>query len=71
MKIQLEERLAELKEELEKGQAIMADLKAKETNLRESMLKIQGAIQVLEEELSRDLSIPQEQEIQDVKQNGA
>ena len=53
MRTQLEQRLADLRAELEKGQTILADLKNKEANLKESMLRIQGAIQVLEEELSR------------------
>ena len=60
MKVQLEKRLAELKEEFKKGQAMLADLKAREANLQESMLRIQGAIQVLEEELSRDVPAPDE-----------
>ena len=53
MRTQLEQRLADLRSELEKGETILADLKTKEANLKESMLRIQGAIQVLEEELSR------------------
>lgn len=54
MRTQLNERLAKLKEELSKGESMMADLRAREANLKESMLRIRGAIQVLEEELAKD-----------------
>ena len=62
MRTQLEKRLAELREELEKGQTMLAELKTKEANLQESMLRILGAIQVLEEELSRDLKASENHE---------
>jgi chromosome segregation ATPase len=71
MKIQLEKRLTELREELEKGQTMLTDLKTKENNLREAMLRIQGAIQVLEEELSRDFTVPDEQGNQEIRYNGS
>lgn len=51
MKEQLEKRLTELKREYENGQKIFADLSIREANLRESLLRISGAIHVLEEEL--------------------
>ena len=51
MKEQLEKRLLELKNEYENGQKIYADLSIRQTNLRESLLRISGAIHVLEEEL--------------------
>lgn len=51
MKEKLEERLAQLKEEYVNGQRILADLKQREMNLRETLLRISGAVQVLEEEL--------------------
>ena len=50
---QLEQRLDQLKEEYESGQKMLADLEAKQANLQETLLRISGAIQVLEEELSR------------------
>jgi len=54
MKEQLEQRLQQLKEEFESGQKQLTDLEARKTRLQETMLRISGAIQVLEEELGRD-----------------
>lgn len=51
MKEQLEQRLLELKAEFESGQKMLAELEARQANLRDSLLRISGAIQVLEEEL--------------------
>jgi chromosome segregation ATPase len=53
MKQQLEQRLQSLKTEFESGQKMLADLEAKQVNLRETLLRISGAIQVLEEELNK------------------
>ncbi len=53
MKEQLEQRLKELKTEFEAGQRMLAEQEAKLANLRESLLRINGAIQVLEEELAK------------------
>lgn len=53
MKEHLEQRLKELKAEFESGQKMLAELEVKQTNLRDSLLRISGAIQVLEEELSK------------------
>lgn len=53
MKEQLEKRLAQLKVEFESGQKAMTDLDAKQANLRDTLLRISGAIQILEEELSK------------------
>lgn len=53
MKEQLEKRLAELKAEFASGQKVMADLEAKQASLRDTLLQISGAIQVLEEELGK------------------
>jgi len=52
MREQLERRLAELKAEYEKGQKMLAELEAKESNLKSTLLRISGAIQVLEEMLT-------------------
>ena len=49
---QLEQRLKELKTELEAGQKMLADLDAQRTNLRDKLLRISGAIQVLATEES-------------------
>ncbi len=54
MKEQLEQRLEALKAEYEAGQKMLADLEARQATLRETLLRIAGAIQVLEEELGRE-----------------
>ncbi|MDJ0903388.1 MAG: hypothetical protein QNJ55_31770 [Xenococcus sp. MO_188.B8] len=53
MKEQLEKRLAELKAEFESGQKVMAELEGKQANLRDTLLRISGAIQILEEEIAK------------------
>ncbi|MBE9233715.1 hypothetical protein IQ231_19085 [Cuspidothrix issatschenkoi LEGE 03284] len=60
MKEQLEIRLKELKSEFTSGQQVLTDLEAKQANVRETLLRIQGAIQVLEEELAKDNSAASE-----------
>lgn len=52
MKHQLEHRLKELRSEFESGQKTLAELETKQMNLRNNLLRISGAIQVLEEELA-------------------
>jgi prefoldin subunit 5 len=52
MKQQLIQRLQTLKSEFESGQKVLAELEAKQTNVRDTLLRISGAIQVLEELLS-------------------
>ncbi len=59
MKEQLEKRLAQLKAEFESGQKVMAELEAKQGNVRDTLLRISGAIQILEEEISK---VSQEEE---------
>jgi hypothetical protein len=54
MKEQLEKRIAELKSEFEAGQKMLADLQTKEDELKTTLLRISGAIQVLEELLEQD-----------------
>jgi len=51
MKQQLQQRLQELKAEYESGKKVLADLEAKQTTVRDTLLRIAGAIQVFEEEL--------------------
>jgi predicted nuclease with TOPRIM domain len=58
MRTQLEERLKQLKAEYEAGQKMLADLEARQASLRETMLRISGAIQVLEEELAKTEEAP-------------
>ena len=53
MKEQLQQRLQQLKTEYESGQKVLAELQTKQTNVRETLLRIAGAIQVLEEELAK------------------
>jgi predicted nuclease with TOPRIM domain len=48
---QLQQRLEELKKEFERGQARLQELGMQEAQLRETLLRISGAIQVLEETL--------------------
>ena len=52
-KEQLEKRITELKSEFEAGQKMLADYEAKQEELRSTMLRISGAIQVLEELLAQ------------------
>ena len=49
MKQQLEQRLQTLKDEFSSGQKVMAELENKQTDLHHTLLRIGGAIQVLEE----------------------
>ncbi len=61
MNAQFEERLKGLKSEFEAGQKIVAELDIKRNNLQNTMLQISGAIQVLEELLSKTAETPGEQ----------
>lgn len=54
MREQVEQRLRELRAEYERGSGILADLQAQEARCRESLLRISGAVQVLEEILNGD-----------------
>jgi prefoldin subunit 5 len=49
MKSELEARLMVLKEEYQKGQGQLVALEQETANLRNTMIRISGAIQVLEE----------------------
>lgn len=53
MKQQIENRLKSLKAEFAAGQQVLADLEAKQASIRDTLLRISGAIQVLEEELAK------------------
>lgn len=52
MKEQMQDRLAELKREFESGQQQLAALENRASELRQTLLRINGAIQVLEELLA-------------------
>lgn len=54
MKEQLQQRLRQLKQEFEAGQKMLAELEAKQNNLQQTLLRISGAIQVLEELLNEE-----------------
>ena len=49
MRDQMQKRLQELKTEYEAGQTMLAEMEAKQANLERTLLRIMGAIQVLEE----------------------
>lgn len=53
MKAQLENRLNELQAHFAKGKKELTQLNDKQTELRETLLRISGAIQVLQEELDK------------------
>jgi len=53
MREQLQARLEELKQEFEGGQQRLAEMENQAAQLRQTLLRISGAIQVLEEELSK------------------
>ncbi len=53
MRERIEKRLEQLKSEYESGQKMLAETEAKAAQLRETLLRISGAIQVLEEELQQ------------------
>ena len=52
MREQLQRRLEELKKEFRAGRTRMADLEEQQLTLQQTLLRISGAIQVLEEELT-------------------
>lgn len=54
MKEQIEKRLESLKQELVEGQKAEAELQQKLSTLQQTLLRISGAAQVLEEELARE-----------------
>jgi len=57
MQVQLEQRLNELRTEYETGQQMLAELEAKRANLQQTLLRISGAIQVLEELLAQSTPV--------------
>jgi chromosome segregation ATPase len=52
MREQIEKRLATLRTEMEAGEKMMAELEAKQAHLQSTLLRISGAIQVLQELLN-------------------
>jgi len=69
MKNQLETRLNNLKTEFETGQTLLADLNKKRSDLEATLLRISGAIQVVEELLEEQPEEqPKEQPKKQIKQ---
>jgi hypothetical protein len=62
MREQIERRLDELKLEFEAGQKLLADLEQKKANLEQTLLRISGAIQVLDEVLASEQPVDAEAE---------
>lgn len=54
MKNTIQQRLDELENEFEKGQAKIQELQQQQTHLHETLLRIGGAIQVLTELLEKE-----------------
>lgn len=54
MKEKMEQRLTELKNEYESGLKVLADLETKQASVKQTLLRISGAIQVLEELLDQN-----------------
>lgn len=54
MRDQLSERLSQLKSEFESGQKVLRDLEVRQQDVRDTLLRIGGAIQVLEEMLKSE-----------------
>lgn len=57
MKKQLENRLVQLLEEFEKGKEKLTELEQERETTRNTLLRIGGAIQVLEEELEKEATV--------------
>jgi len=58
MRKQIEERLNTLQAEFKAGQEILAELETRQSNLRGTLVRMSGAIQILEELLKEDPSVP-------------
>jgi chromosome segregation ATPase len=69
MREQLEQRLKILRSEFESGQKMMSELESKQANLRDTLLRISGAIQVLEELIRSESSAEEmpEQSVQNLE----
>jgi hypothetical protein len=53
----IEKRLESLKSEYETGQKMLAELDAKRAGVTQTLLRIEGAMQVLQELLARDTGV--------------
>jgi predicted nuclease with TOPRIM domain len=71
LKHYLEQRLQTLQTEFQAGQTMLAELEAKQANLRETLLRMSGAIQVLQECLQEtEAHIPLEENERETEENG-
>ncbi len=59
MEDKLRQRIADLQEELARGEKLLRDLQAQEAELQQKMLRISGAIQVLQEVLAESEAKPE------------
>jgi hypothetical protein len=60
MRQQLEARLAELEQEFATGAQKLRELETEQARLRDAMLRIDGAMQVLREMIARDERAPED-----------
>jgi hypothetical protein len=63
MKEQITRRLEELRAEFEVGQTMLAELDARQMNLKNSLLRIGGAIQVLEELVNKREPVADDEQV--------
>ncbi|WP_416978249.1 hypothetical protein [Streptomyces sp. T028] len=54
MRVEIEKRVSELETEYREGQRMLADLEARQADLQQTVLRISGALQVLNELLAAD-----------------
>lgn len=70
MKQNIEQRLQELKQEYTSGQQMMSELEKRQIDLRQTLLRIAGAVQVLEELLdSPENSATNDEEKNNIESN--
>ncbi len=55
MREQMEKRVSELEAEYREGQRMLAELEAKQADLQQTVLRISGALQVLNELLAAEI----------------
>jgi predicted nuclease with TOPRIM domain len=71
MKDQLLQRLTVLKAEFEAGQRMLVELETKQAELRNTLIRISGAVQVLKEELAKaDAALALADKLPDREPNG-